>query len=75
MRVVLGHRDVVCYKEKKCDEHMLSVGFLKVPNWPSCYLRPQYRLFLTIAVDDFKMSGTKTNLQKGWQLIKKRNYH
>ncbi len=55
LRALYGHPDAGGYWEKKCDEHMLSVGFIKVPNWPSCYLHPQYRLFLTICFDAFKM--------------------
>ncbi len=70
LRALYGHADAGGYWAKKCDQHLLSVGFTKVPNWPSWYLHAEYRLFLTRYVDDFKMSGTKTNLQKGWQLIK-----
>ncbi len=58
------------YWEKKCDGHLTSVGLRTVPNWPSCYLHDQLRLFLTVYVDDFKMSGTKTSLAKGWELLR-----
>ncbi len=65
-----GHPDAGGYWEQKCDEHLLSVNFATVPNWPSCYLHPELRLFLTLCVDYFKMSGTPANLERGWKLIR-----
>ncbi len=70
MRALYGPPASGGYWEKKCDEHLTSVGFRQVPNWPSCYLHDQLRLFLTVCVDDFQMSGTKANLAKGWELIR-----
>ena len=40
------------------------------PEWPSCYYHPKLKLFLVIYVDDFKLSGPKENLAKGWELLK-----
>jgi hypothetical protein len=37
--------------------------------WPSTYFHPELKLFLVIYVDDFKLSGPKHNLEKGWKLL------
>jgi hypothetical protein len=39
--------------------------------WKSCFWHPEHRLLLTVYVDDFKLSGPKDNLAKGWALIRK----
>ena len=39
--------------------------------WPSCYYHAELNLFLVIYVDDFKLSGPATNLEPGWDLIRK----
>ena len=40
------------------------------PEWPSMYWHPPLKLLLSIYVDDFKMSGPKENLAKGWALLR-----
>ena len=51
---------------------MRAVGFVPIgPEWPSCYFNAKLKLLLVVYVDDFKMSGTKENLAKGWGLLRK----
>ena len=40
--------------------------------WPSVFWHPTLHLLMVVYVDDFKMSGPKENLAKGWKLIGER---
>ena len=47
------------------------MGFKPVrAEWPSVYIRKETNLLLVVYVDDFKMSGPKGNLKKGWDLLR-----
>eukprot|EP00974_Lingulodinium_polyedra_P060569 5839190-Lingulodinium_polyedra.AAC.1 len=42
-----GHPDSGTFWENKCDTHAKRVGFEPFgPEWPSCYMRPSFRLLL-----------------------------
>ena len=70
-KALYGHPDSGTYWEQHCDAHTKKVGFQPIgPEWPSCYWHPRLKLFLVIYVDDFKLSGPKENLAKGWGLLK-----
>ena len=50
---------------------LLLVGFI-MPDpegWPSVFYHPELKLLFVVYVDDFKMSGPKENVSKGWSLI------
>ena len=64
-----GHPDSGTDWEKYSHDHVVSVGFQPVENWPSCFWHPELKLFLVIYVDDFKLAGPEGNLKKGWDLI------
>jgi hypothetical protein len=49
---------------------VLSVGFVRIGEWRSCYWHPRLRLFLVVYVDDFKMSGPASAMEEGWTLIR-----
>ena len=67
-----GHPDSGTYWERHCDTHLRSVGFQPVSEvWNSCYFHKQLKLYLVVYVDDFKLSGPKDSLAKGWALIRK----
>ena len=71
-KALYGHPDSGTYWEKHCDAHLRSIGFVPIaPEWPSCYFNPSMKLFLIVYVDDFKMSGPKSNLPRGWAMIRK----
>ena len=42
---------------------------LAAEGWPSVFFHPKLKLLLVVYVDDFKMSGPKESMQKGWELI------
>ena len=67
-----GHPDSGTYWERHCDAHLRSVGFEPISEvWNSCYWHAKLKLYLVVYVDDFKLSGPKQDLSKGWELIRK----
>ena len=66
-----GHPDAGTFWEKHCEARLIEVGFIRVPEWPSVFYHPKYKLFLVVYVDDFKMGGPSANLSIGWDLIGK----
>ena len=66
-----GHPDSGTDWERHAENHVRSVGFEPVDNWPSCFWHPDHQLFLVIYVDDFKLAGPKHKLKLGWDLIAK----
>ncbi len=64
-----GHPDAGGYWERHCEAHLLSVGFVPISEWRSCFWQSVLMLFLVVYVDDFKLSGPEVNLAKGWDLI------
>ena len=71
LKALYGHPDAGSCWERHCDTRAATCGFQKVPDWPSCYWHPQYKLFLMIYVDDFKLSGPQGALQVGWEMLEK----
>ena len=65
-----GHPEAGGYWERHCEKHLLSVGFKPIRDWKSCFWHPKFKLFLTVYVDDFKLTGPKSALSKGWDLIR-----
>ena len=57
-----GHPDAGTFWERHCEAKLIEVGFIRVPEWPSVFYHPKYRLFLVVYVDDFKMSGPSESL-------------
>jgi RNA:NAD 2'-phosphotransferase (TPT1/KptA family) len=66
-----GHPDAGGYWEKHCDSHILSEGFISVPDWRSIYWHKDLKVLLIVYVDDFKMSGPKESVAKAWQKLRK----
>ena len=69
LRALYGHPDSGTLWEKHCDRKLQSVDFCPVENWPSCYWHEKLQLMLCVYVDDFKLSGPRDNLRKGWDII------
>ena len=44
-----------------------------VMGWPGCYAHESLAVFLTVYVDDFKMSGRTADVDKAWKLISEVN--
>ena len=72
LRIALyGHPDSGGLWEQFCEAMLKLVGFV-MPDpegWPSVFFHPELKLLLVVYVDDFKMSGPKENMSKGWSLI------
>ena len=66
-----GHPDAGGYWEKHCDSHILSEGFIQVPDWRSVYWHPNLKTLLIVYVDDFKMSGPVQSVAKAWEKLRK----
>ena len=65
-----GHPDAGGFWEQRCEKALCAVGFEQCPNWKSVFRHEKLNLMLVVYVDDFKLSGPKSNLSKGWQLIR-----
>ena len=66
-----GHPDAGGYWGKHCEKHILTEGFLAVPDWRSVYWHPELKLLLIVYVDDFKMSGPADKISAGWKKLRK----
>ena len=64
-----GHPDAGFW-EQHCEKALRVVGFEQCPNWKSVFRHAKLNLMLVVYVDDFKLSGSKSNLSTGWQLIR-----
>ena len=66
-----GHPDSGVGWEHHCDESLKKSGFVSVGDgaWPSCYFHRELDLLLSVCVDDFKLAGPASNMEKGWKLI------
>ena len=69
VKAVYGHPDSGGYWEDHCDTHIKAHGFVPVPGWWSCYTHKTLDVFLTVYVDDFKMSGKRNDVKEAWKLI------
>ena len=58
------------YWEQHCEAHLRSVGFEMISEeWRSCFWHERLKLVLVVNVDDFELSGPKSNMAEGWKLI------
>ena len=70
-KALYGHPRAGNCWEKYFEGHLAHVGFKPIKDdWRSCYYHDRLKLFLTIYVDDFKMSGPKEAMTEGWKLIR-----
>ena len=62
-----GHPMAGLIWEKWCDKAITDSGFNKIAGWECLYVNPLKQLFLSVYVDDFKMSGNATHLKAMWK--------
>ena len=67
-----GHPEAGGWWEDHSKQQLEAVGFQEIPDWKSCFWHDKLKLFLVVYVDDFKMSGPKDALVKGWEMIRAR---
>ncbi len=65
-----GHPDSGGFWERHCEEKVLLCGFIPIANWESCFWRLEWKLLLTVYVDDFKMAGPREHINLGWSVLK-----
>ena len=70
LRALYGHPDSGSYWEEHCNAHCVSVGFVPIPDWPSCFDYPDLDVLLVIYVDDIKVAGPKDKLPEVWKLLR-----
>ena len=59
------------YSGKTVDASVRENGFGSIgPEWPSRYIHEDLKLVLVVYVDDFKLSGPKENMGKGFELLR-----
>ena len=64
-----GHPMAGLIWEKWCDKAITDCGFEKILSWECLYVHPIKQLFLSVYVDDFKMSGNKANIKDMWKSL------
>ena len=69
-KALYGHPDSGGYWEQHNEEHLKAQGFTTVPGWPSCLTHKTLKVYLTVYVDDFKISGKREDVKKAWKLVR-----
>ena len=57
--------------ERRLDRVLLGLGWETVPNWECSFVHRKQGLFLSVYVDDFKMTGRTQNLNPVWKKLMK----
>ena len=61
-RHLYGHPFAGLLWERQCEEVLLELGWEGIPNWECMFVHRKQGLFLSVYVDDIKMSGKKQNM-------------
>ncbi len=61
-----GHPLAGIFWETFCQEKLFNAGFEKIQGCECLYAHYEKQLFLSVHVDDFKMSGKKENFSPMW---------
>ena len=69
-KALYGHPLAGLYWEKHCRQILLDFGWEPVKGWECLYVHRQEKLFLSVYVDDFKMSGVAENLAPVWENLR-----
>ena len=69
-RNLYGHRLAVL-RERQFEKISLKHGWEKASNWECLFVHRQKGLFLSVFVDDIKLSGKKQNIDPMWKLLNK----
>ena len=57
--------------ERQFEKVELKYGWVKVPNWECLFVNGERRQFLSVYVDDIKLTGKKQNVDQMWKIIMK----
>ena len=67
----MGTPDAGTIWEKYVESKIKQVGFEKINNWDSCYYHKETRMYMTVYVDDIRLSGPEQNFAKLWESLRK----
>ena len=70
-RNLYGHPLAGLLWERQFEKILLKFGWEKVPNWECLFVHREKGLFLSVYVDDKKLTGKKQNLDPMWKLLNK----
>ena len=64
-----GHLLAGLLWERQSEKILLKYGWVKVSNWECLLVHRQKGLFLSLYVDDIKLSGKKQNINPMWKVL------
>ena len=64
-----GHPQSGAFWEEHAAERLISEDWLTIEGWPSCYWHKEFKAFMVLYVDDFKISGPKTRMREAWESV------
>ena len=64
-----GHPQAASFWEQHCKCGLEKAGFEPMHDWENTYVHVELGLYLSVYVDDFKLSGIAVNITQGWKLI------
>ena len=70
-RNLYGHPLAGLLWERHFEKILLKHGWEKIPNWECLFVHREKGLFLSVYVDDIKLTGKKQNLDSMWKLLNK----
>ena len=70
-RNLFGHPLARLLWERQFEKILLKHGWVKIPNWECLFVHRQNGLFLSVCVDDIKLTGKKQNLDPMSKLLNK----
>ena len=73
-RNLYGHPLAGLLWERQFEKILLKHGWEKIPNWECLFVHREKGLFLSVYVDDIKLSGKKQNLDPMWKVLNKEVY-
>ena len=66
-RNLYGHPLAGLPWERQSEEALVELGWEEIPNWECMFVHRKQMLFLSVYVDDIKMTGTKQNMAPQWK--------
>ena len=70
-RNLYGHPLAGLLWESQFEKVLLEHGWEKVPNWECLFVNKEKGLFLSVCLDDIKMSGKNPILDPMWGILMK----
>ena len=70
-RNLYGHPLAGILWEREFEKILSKHGWEKIPNWECLFVHREKGLFLSVYVDDIKLTGKKQNLDPMWKVLNK----